>query len=82
MITDPQDEIVELFEKVIVLGLQLLIAVNPELLLAHEDLPSNHSPRVRHAREIVDLARDLHRAIDRYRDHACISHPHRSDIPF
>ncbi len=87
MIPDAHDQVAGLFETVIVLAIQLLIAGNPDLLVAPEDAPPPPpTRRLRHAREMVALARELHLALERYRDHTRppghLSTGPDDDIPF
>lgn len=60
-------EIIALFDGVLALAIQLLIAANPDLLLPPEAAPRPLPRRLRQARELFDLVRELHISLERYR---------------
>lgn len=59
---------VRLLETLLALGVQLLIADNPELLLPPEVPVLHPSRRLALARNAVALIRETHYALERYRD--------------
>lgn len=59
-----------LLETLLALGIQLLLADNPELLLPPEVAILHPTPRLTRARAIVALLRETHFALERYRNAA------------
>ena len=66
MITHPDP--VRLLETLLALGVQLLIADNPELLLPPEVPVLHPTRRLALARNVVALIRETHYALERYCD--------------
>jgi hypothetical protein len=81
---------VRLLETLLALGVQLLIADNPELLLPPEVPVLHPTRRLALARNVVALIRETHYALDRYCDAGPTLRPttnapadeHEGGIPF
>jgi len=57
-----------LIDATLLFTLQILVARHPDLLLPHEDAPPCPPPAVLAARELLGAIRELHLALENYRD--------------
>ena len=57
-----------LIDATLLFAAQILLARHPDLLLPPEEAPFRPPPAMLAARELLDAIRDLHRALETYRD--------------
>ncbi len=87
-VTLPIPEPLALLDATLLFVIQVLIAQHPDLLAPPEE-PAPRTPGLRAARRIFEAVRELHAALDGYRDFLPAEHPKApadqrlgDDIPF